>query len=142
MQFQENDGNFLVILEKGELLMASLTKFAIANKLKGAIFSGIGALENVELGAYDTKTKEYIRKTFNEVAYELISINGNLSLKDGELFVHIHAALGDHDFSVFGGHLFEAVVAVTAEISVKPLNFTPIRELHEGVGLGLICKFQ
>jgi predicted DNA-binding protein with PD1-like motif len=142
MHVQENNGNYLVVLEKGEPLMASLTQFAADKELKGAIFSGIGALEDVELGAYDTKTLEYIRKTFSKVAYELISLNGNLSLKDGEPFVHLHAALGDHDFNVFGGHLFEATVAVTAEISVRPLGFMPERELHKEIGLALICKFH
>ncbi|MBT4761213.1 MAG: DNA-binding protein [Bdellovibrionaceae bacterium] len=141
MLVKEKNNNYVVVLEVGDKIIESLTNFAIEHKLKGAVFSGIGAAKDVELGAYDLGNKDYIRKVFTETDYELISLDGNLSLKDGTPFVHIHASFGGHDFKVFGGHLFEATVAVTAEIYVTPIDVTPVREHNEKLGLGLICKF-
>ena len=121
--------------------MASLTQYCIENELKGAFFKAIGALEKVELGYYDLHNKNYIRKCFEETDYELISAHGNLSLKSGEPFVHIHASLSGPDFQVFGGHLFEAEVAVTAEIQITPFASRPVREPNKSIGLDLVCGF-
>ncbi len=129
----------LFILAKGEKLVETLTRGLGELNLAGAVISGLGALSHAELGYYELATQSYLRKTFTD-EYELISLTGNLSLKDGAPFVHVHAALGDRAFSVFGGHLFEAEVAVTAEISVIPLAIAPERVLDPAIGLGLICR--
>jgi predicted DNA-binding protein with PD1-like motif len=99
-------------------------------------------LIHVELGYYHLEHKDYLRKTFSEMDYELISLTGNISLKDGNPYIHVHAALGDNQFRVFGGHLFEAEVAVTAEVSIIPLGKMPVRELDKNIGLATICKIQ
>ena len=36
---------------------------------------------------------------------EIVSLNANLSLRNGKPFVHAHIALGDRDGRVYGGHL-------------------------------------
>jgi predicted DNA-binding protein with PD1-like motif len=96
----------------------------------------------VELGYYHLEEKDYHRKTFSEMDYELISLTGNLSLKEGKPYIHVHAALGDNQFRVFGGHLFEANVAVTAEVSIIPLGKMPVRELDPRLGLATICRMS
>ena len=129
----------MVIIEKGKPLVETLTKAVTDLKLKGGRISGIGAVEKVELGYYDLHEKTYLRKTFDEGDFELISLNGNISLKNGEPFVHVHTTIGDRNFQVFGGHLFEAEVAVTAEIHILPLGIMPERQTNHDIGLDLIC---
>ena len=136
------DGKHQLIVQKNEKLVESITRFAKENNILGGQITGLGALEDVELGYYDLHNKEYLRKTFTEMDYELISLTGNIALNNGEHFVHVHASLGGPDFNVFGGHLFEATVAVTAEIFITPLGKLPSRELVEDIGLNLICGFQ
>lgn len=131
----------LFILAKGEKLVETLTKGFSDLDMAGGMISGLGALSHAELGYYELAEKTYHRKTFND-EYELISLTGNLSLKDGSPYVHVHAALGDRDFQVFGGHLFEAEVAVTAEITVVPFAIAPERILDPAIGLGLICRLR
>ena len=128
----------MLIFEKDDKIMKSLTSWAAQNELKGGMVTGIGALKNVELGYYNLEEKTYQRKTFSESDYELISFTGNISLKGGEYFSHIHVLLADASYQAFGGHLFEAEVAVTAEIFVTPLGVLPQRNFDKCIGLDLI----
>ncbi len=141
MKTFRRNGSLLCVLQKGERLIETLTPELARLEIRGATLSGLGALKEVELGYYELDHKEYIRKTFTD-DYELISLSGNVALKDGKPFIHVHAALGDKGFQVFGGHLFEATVAVTAEISVLPFDFAPGRELDPSIGLSLICQMK
>lgn len=134
-----NHERLFVILNKGELLVQSLTKVVEDNHIQGGFITGIGALKDVELGYYILEKQTYIRKHFLHEDFELIALNGNISLKEGKPFIHVHAALGRQDFSTFGGHLFEGTVAVTTEISILPLGLMPQRKLDEAIGIALIC---
>src|SRR5262249_269445 len=98
----------------------------------------------VQLGYYDLHKKDYIRKTFDDEDYELLALNGNISLKDMLPYVHVHTALGRSDFSLFGGHMFEAVVAVTAEIYITPFGVMSERSFQENLGLATIthCRIE
>lgn len=67
--------------------------------------------------------------------YELISLMGNVSVKDCVPFVHVHVALGDEDGRVYGGHLVEAKVFV-AEVFVQELD-VDLRRKRQAGGLYL-----
>lgn len=145
MFVQKNEkGIWLVVLDRGQLLLESLTKVVTQEKILGGHLSAIGALKNPELGFYEVHEKNYIRKAFDSGDFELISLIGNVSLKESQPYVHAHAALGLADFSVIGGHLFEAEVAVTAEIFITPFGAMPVREMDEKLGLATIqhCRIQ
>ena len=62
---------------------------------------------------------------------------GNIALKDGNPFVHIHINMSDENFDVIGGHLFSAVTAASAEVIVLLDNQHIKRELDQKVGLYL-----
>jgi predicted DNA-binding protein with PD1-like motif len=136
---EKNGRTHLFILDRGEPLIATLTPVLEALCLTGGFISGLGALRDAQLGYYELHRKQYIRKTFTD-DYELVSLTGNIAIKDGKPFIHVHAALSDAEFRVFGGHLFEANVAVTAEISIVPFEFAPERISNPDVGLATICR--
>ena len=92
----------IVVLRKDEPIVTALTELCINNQIRGGHITGIGAVKDVQLGYYDLHKKEYVRKTFNDEDYELIALNGNISLKDDVPYIHIHCALGRSDFSIFG----------------------------------------
>lgn len=52
---------------------------------------------------------------------ELLSLQGNFSIKDGKPFAHCHVVLGREDGSVCGGHLMNATVNETNEIVIMKL---------------------
>ena len=124
--------------------MDTLTRFCESEGIDNAKISGIGAVKNTEIGAYDTIKKEYIRKEFSDVL-ELVSYEGNITLKEGKPFVHAHVVLSDHDMKPYGGHLFETTVAAVGEFFLKRFDGNAFRELNEDVGLPCIClneRFQ
>lgn len=135
-----NLAQYLIVLDKEQKLVSTLTEIVTKEKILGGYITGIGAIKDVELGYYHLEKQDYIRKTFSKDDYELISLNGNISLKDGAPYVHVHTSIGDDHFQVFGGHLFEAVVAVTAEIYISPFGLMPERELQKSLGLATMCR--
>lgn len=96
-------------LLKGEEIISGLNKFLKENSIKAGLISGIGAVRRVKIGYYDQSEKKYISHDFNE-PMEILSLKGNISLKDNEIFPHIHIVLSKKDFSCIGGHLYEAEV--------------------------------
>lgn len=137
MDYRENNGSFFIRLHKDESVFKALEDFCAAEKIQCGTFNGIGALKNCELGFYHLDKKEYERKVFPEEA-ELLSLVGNVSLLENKPFLHIHTILGASDFSTYGGHLFSADVAVTAEIIFRPLALEIHREHEVDIGLNLL----
>lgn len=104
----------LLRFDRGEHFPGALEEWCAERGSRGGVVvCGIGMLERTELGVFDGST--YSRSVFEEPA-EVLSLQGNLSLRDGVPFAHVHASLGLHDFSAVGGHLFGGTVAVTLEV--------------------------
>ena len=81
-------------------------------------------LENIEIGRYDGK--EYAREKV-QPSSEILSLQGNVSMKEGKPFVHLHVNLADEDMSVRGGHLFNGTVSMTIELIMLELNSKFVR---------------
>ena len=82
-------------------------------------------LENTTIGRYDGK--EYA-KTVLADSLEVLSLQGNVSVKEGEPFIHLHVSLADHDFAARGGHLFEATVSMVIELAIAELTPGLVRQ--------------
>ena len=119
-----SDNTYAVRLSPGDDVVQALTQFAGENHTGGAIW-GIGSILWAELGYFDIHRKIYIKKRFDE-EMEILSLMGNITLKDGEPLVHIHAVLGRADYSTIGGHLFAGEVSATCEIIIHAWNIDEI----------------
>ena len=95
---------FALIFETGDEAMAGLVEFARENQLGAARFTAIGAFRDVVLGYFDWETKEYQKIPVGEQV-EVLSLIGDVALKDGEPKVHAHVVVGRSDGSTRGGHL-------------------------------------
>lgn len=138
MDIKETNNGFWLRFEVDEPLNKSLCEWMKKTGLPSAFLTGLGAIKDSELGFYHLHKKDYDRKLFKGDA-ELISLTGNLSwLSDGAPWVHFHAALGLPDFSVVGGHLFEAVTAVSVEMFVQSNADKIQRSYNEQTGLRLL----
>ena len=138
MQYKQVGKDHFIYIEKNEKVMDTLTRFCIDKGISNAKLSGIGAVKETEIGAYDTIKKEYIRKEYSDIL-ELVSFKGNITLKDGSPFPHAHVVLSDHNMSTAGGHLFETTVAAVGEFFLMEFDNDAYRELNEDVGLPCIC---
>ena len=138
MQYKQVDKDYFIYIEKNKKVMDILIRFCKDQAITNAKISGIGAVKQSEIGAYDTVGKEYIRKQFPDV-WELVSYEGNVTLKDGDPFVHGHVVLSNHDMKTIGGHLFETTVAAVGEFFLRKFDNDAYREINEDVGLPCIC---
>ena len=80
--------------------------------------------------------RSYKEKTFNEYM-EITSLLGNVSQKDGEVYLHLHMNASGKDYKVIGGHLVKAVVSATSEIIIDAQEGTIDRKFSEDIGLNL-----
>lgn len=128
--------NFLVRAEHDSDLVKSIAELAKENGIMTASFTAIGALKHAKLGFYNQKKHEY-SETLLSAPQEIASCTGNISIKEGEAFVHAHAVLADHNGNVNAGHLLEGKV-FAAEIHVTELVGTEIVRKKDSVtGLSL-----
>jgi hypothetical protein len=58
-QVSENPKTYVIVLETGDEVLASLNGFARAEHLAASSFKAIGALSSVELGWFNWDSKEY-----------------------------------------------------------------------------------
>lgn len=132
---------FILVLKRGENLFSSLTHFIVEANLQAASISGLGALDDVTIAFYHLDRKEYDTKLFHG-GYELVSLNGNITRFENKPVIHIHAALGKEDYSVIGGHIMDATIGPTVELTIIPLPGKINRERSEDIGLNLMCPIS
>ena len=111
------DNKIMLRIDKGEYINKTILDVASFYNLKFGWINGLGAIMDPELGYYDLKNKEYIKKTIIG-EFELTSLVGNLTLKEGDLFVHSHITFSDINFNAYGGHLFDCKIAVAGEFLI------------------------
>lgn len=134
MNYRQDGNTFKAYVKQNEKIMQTLTDFCKGHNIQNAQISGIGAIKQIELGAYDLNNKKYIIQNFDET-WELTSFQGNVMLKGRNPFIHAHINISDHNFNVKGGHLFEATVAVVGEFVLKKINSKGKREFDPNIGL-------
>ena len=134
MQYKLLENTYQVYLEKGESVVENLTEFCKAHHILNGHISGIGAVNNIELGAYATSKREYIKKTFQD-DHELITYQGNIMLLDDEPFIHAHITIGNHNMEIFGGHLLKANIAVVGEFIINKIDGKSKRTFNDKIGL-------
>lgn len=137
MKYMQIDTGYLVKLEIGEKVIENLTRFIESRNITGGMLSAIGAIRDIDLGYFHLPTKQYLKKHFPGI-YELLSFSGNICYFEDHPFIHAHVVISDSNFRVFGGHLFEATIAVTMELFVFQISQKLLRKRDEIVGLNLL----
>ena len=93
-----------VEVKHGDDLLKTISAACLENDIKSGFITVIGALQKAKFGYYSQKEKKYQENSIEE-PLEIISGLGNVSVKDGKPFVHLHISLADNKGNVFGGHL-------------------------------------
>ncbi|AKI98018.1 PPC domain-containing DNA-binding protein [Kosmotoga pacifica] len=131
MIYRETDDILFVRLDNHEDFYESLQKVLVDTGTKsGIVINGIGMLRDFELGWFNIQCTRYEKKRYS-MPHELLSLQGNIALKNGEIFIHLHASLAGPSNEAFGGHLFGGAVCNTAEIFILK---TPGLSLKRGEG--------
>jgi predicted DNA-binding protein with PD1-like motif len=130
-------GKFVLRFDAGEDVMDGLKNFGIAQKIKSAGFSAIGACGEVVLSFYNLKTKKYLDKNFAK-NLEIVGLTGNLAWLGKEIIVHAHGLFSDKKMNVVGGHVKKLVVSATCEVIISVMDKKIIRRYDEKTGLNLM----
>lgn len=113
---------FMGRLEKGADIISSLEAFCAERQIKAAWINLLGALDKATISYYDQEKHQYFHRELSG-EYEIISCSGNISLKDGKPFAHLHIVLSGTDYQAIGGHLWPNTVSVfAAEFAIFKLD--------------------
>jgi predicted DNA-binding protein with PD1-like motif len=134
---QDKQRTFAVVFDSGDEFIADLTSLAKEKGLGGSHFTAIGAFSDVVLGYFDREKKEY-RKIPVREQVEVLSLNGDIALKDGAPQLHAHVVVGKSDGTAHGGHILEAHVWPTLEVIVTESPKHLRRKTDDETGLALI----
>lgn len=138
MKVRRDAYNWLVRLERGELLSDGLLAAVEQEGIKTGWIMGIGACEWAELGFYDLESKQYQWQKFDE-PLEILSLQGNVSLDGEKPMLHIHGMFSGKDYQSVGGHVKDLEVAGTCEIFLHDWFADPLnRGVDPDTGLKLL----
>lgn len=137
MQTKRIPKGYLIRLDQGEELMASLIEFTNVHQIQSGFVSGIGMVREVELAYFNTELAEYEKKTFIE-NLEVASLSGTIAQYDNTPFFHMHGVFGRSDYSTIAGHVMRAVTDMTFELFVNDFETRVDRTLDDTSGLKLL----
>jgi predicted DNA-binding protein with PD1-like motif len=134
----QNPKTYVLIFDTGDELASGLKRFAAENKLSGSSFQAIGALSSVKLSWFNWETKKYVPSATLDEQVELVSLIGDIAMKDGSPQVHAHVVVARKDGTAHGGHLVEATVRPTCEVVLTESPVHLQKQLEPESGLALI----
>lgn len=135
-EYKKFNNKYFVRINKGEEIISTLKEFCKVNNINLGTVQGIGAINKATFGFFNPETKEYEEKTFSQ-PMEITSLLGNITVKNKEPYLHLHMNAAGKDYNTVGGHLVNAVVSLTAEITVKQSIGDIGRKFDDNIGLNL-----
>ena len=137
MNYKRFGNKVVVRIDKGEELVDSLKTICKELDIKLGSIVGIGATDKVTIGLLNTKTKKYQSKEFTG-DHEIAPLVGNISLMNGEVYLHLHVTICNVEHKALGGHLTSAVVSAMFEGIIDIIEGQVTREYNDEVGLNLL----
>ena len=123
--------SFLIRVDHNADIVKFVAELAEKREIKVATFTVVGALKRATLGFYDQTTHKYLNLPVDSPS-EVASCVGNISIKDGKPFVHMHAVLADRNGNTKAGHLVEGTV-FAAEVHLFELIGVKVARKHDAL---------
>ena len=127
----------LLRIPTGQDLLGYLEGYVTSNNIEAAWLSYLGAVQTASLRYYNQTELEYCDFHIHQ-HLEVVSGMGNVSLLDGEPFIHTHAVLADASGRAFGGHVNHGCEVWALEVKIEEFaGEVPVRQFDETTGLSL-----
>ena len=127
----------LLRLATGGDVYDDITDYIGSLRIEAATVSLLGAVQRASLRYYDQDEKAYRDFVIDE-HLEVAAGVGNVSLLDGEPFLHVHVALSDAAGRGYGGHLNSGTTVFAIEVAISELDgVPPVRLPDDCTGLSL-----
>lgn len=136
MEYKRFGSTVVARIDRGDEVLSALKDIALRENIKLAVVSALGATDDFTVGVFNVQQKQYHANRF-QGAYEIVSLTGTVTTKDGEFYAHLHMCAGNEQGQAFGGHLNRAVISATCEMVIQIIDGTVERRFSEDVGLNL-----
>ena len=118
--------------------MDGLTRLARQEDIQLASVTGLGAANDVTVGIFNNTEKQF-QARHCQGEYEIASLVGSITRKDGEPYLHLHITFGSPTTGeVYAGHLAKCVISATAELFVQTWDGQVGRRFSDRIGLNLL----
>lgn len=136
MEYGRFGDTVLLRIDRGEEIIETVKRVAEKERIRLASVEALGAVDDFTVGVYDVAAKRYDSRTFTG-AFEIVSLVGTITEKDGAFYQHLHMSAGNRDCEVFGGHLNRATISVTCEMVIRVMDGAVGRspDLETGINL-------
>ena len=133
MEYKKMGDFYYIRMDRGDEIIENLLTICKKEKIKSAIFSGIGGCQSAEIQTFISETQSF-ETEYIEGMLELISLNGNIVMDQDEYYHHTHACFsykkkGKHELSA--GHIKSITVLYTAEIELRPVKDDQIKRKYD-----------
>lgn len=136
MEYRVFDSDIAIRLDVGDEVLASIAEVCRQEQIALGTVTGLGAVRHAVLGLYLVSEQRYLENILDG-DMEMASLVGNITRKDGQPYLHLHATFGNRKAEVFGGHLKEAVISVTGEIWIHRIEGAIGRKQDPATGLNV-----
>lgn len=130
-------GNIIVArIDRGESISEKIKEIALSENIRAAHVSGIGAADHLEIGCYKVSEKQYLKHTYDG-DFEITSLLGNISRKDGDFYLHLHINAADENGAAYAGHFNDGIIGGTCELFITIIDTTIERQYDDETGLNI-----
>jgi predicted DNA-binding protein with PD1-like motif len=134
VHYKRHGARFQLRFLSGEQMVRPLLDWAAREGIGYASMTGLGAVSAATISYWNAVSLEYETHELTD-QMEVVSLIGNITLRESAPFLHAHVALGRRDLSVVGGHVNDLSIHPTLEIWLRPEVDAIHRELDESCGL-------
>jgi len=137
MEYRRFGDSVVLRIQKGEEILETIKEVCAREQIALAEVSGIGAVNDVTLGVFNSEKFECESQRFTG-DMEIASCTGSVTQMNGEIYLHLHMVVGNVTKSiVHAGHLNQARISLTGEFTLRVIDGQVGREYSPEVGLNL-----
>ena len=94
MEYKRFGSRMVLRIDRGEEVLTQLRRAAEQEGIRLAAVNGLGAVGDFTVGVFHTAEKQYHAHRF-QGDFEIVSLVGTITTKDGEFYAHLHMSAGD-----------------------------------------------
>lgn len=137
MEYKRFGNKMLVRMFPGEEVLQQVKEVAIKENITLGMINALGATNDFTIGVYSIPEQKYYSTDY-QGAYEIVSLHGNISTMNDEVYLHIHMAAGDNEGHFVGGHLNRCIISATCEMFIDIIDGKVDRYKDEQIGINVI----
>ena len=127
---ETSNGRYILSVDNHQEISEALAAFCRERDIRCGIVGGIAAISQATFRFLDPAIKQYVDMTFEE-QMEITCLTGNISRKDGEVYLHLHVTASRRDYTCIGGHLLTARVNGACELYVEDYGMDGVDRIFD-----------